>query len=175
MRLAEPDAAIKEERVEAGGGRRFGNAARAGIGEFVRLADHEGIESETLVERGCNLRACDRRGHRGGRCRHRRCGRLREVGRGVAAGLGADVHTADGRVLGLPERGDQIPILFFDPVPQKTGGQDDGDFIAINAGKRDLLEPGAIFDLSDLGLQTRAYAGPLLRQTSIVLIRGRRF
>jgi hypothetical protein len=39
VRLAEPDAAVEEQRVEAGLGRPLRDAARAGMGEFVRLAD----------------------------------------------------------------------------------------------------------------------------------------
>ena len=51
MGLAEPDTAIQEQRVEAVARRPLGDPARAGIGEFVGLADHERVEGEARVER----------------------------------------------------------------------------------------------------------------------------
>ena len=51
MGLAQADAAIQEQRVEALAGRLGGHAPGAGMGEFVRLADDEIVEGEARVER----------------------------------------------------------------------------------------------------------------------------
>ena len=50
MGLAEPDPAVQEQRVERRRG-GFGDAARGGMGELVRLADHEIVEGEARIER----------------------------------------------------------------------------------------------------------------------------
>ena len=50
MRFAEADAAVKEERVEAGRGGLFGYAARAGISELVGFSHNETVEREPRVE-----------------------------------------------------------------------------------------------------------------------------
>ena len=54
--LAQADAAIQEQRIEAGAGRTFGHAARAGVGKLVRLADDETFEREARIERRGEIR-----------------------------------------------------------------------------------------------------------------------
>ena len=54
MRLAEPDAAVEEERV-VGAGRRFGDGAGRGVRELVRGADDEGVEGEARVQRSSGV------------------------------------------------------------------------------------------------------------------------
>jgi len=59
MRLAEPDAAIEEERVEGhrvlGRGTGLGDAARRGVGELIRFADDKILECQTRIERSGKL------------------------------------------------------------------------------------------------------------------------
>ena len=50
MRLAKADAAVEEQRIEAGAGWLLGDAPRAGVSEFIRLADDECIERETRID-----------------------------------------------------------------------------------------------------------------------------
>ncbi len=45
VRLAKPNAAVKEQRVE-GDRAALGNAARSGMGQFVWLADNEAVKGE---------------------------------------------------------------------------------------------------------------------------------
>ena len=72
MRLAQAHAAIEEERIEARKGRPLRHPARAGMGEFVGLADHEGVEGETPLKRRHPVGARFRRRARSRPCRHRR-------------------------------------------------------------------------------------------------------
>ena len=59
--LAEADAAIQEQRVEADRA-AFGHAAGGGMGQFVRLADDETVEGEARIQRGAGQLVLGRRG-----------------------------------------------------------------------------------------------------------------
>jgi hypothetical protein len=48
--LAQPDAAIKEQRVERDRP-AFGHPAGGSMGQFVRLADDEAVEGEACIQR----------------------------------------------------------------------------------------------------------------------------
>ena len=162
MGLAEPDAAIEEQRIEAGARRLLGDPASAGIGEFVRLADHESIECEARIDRqigplvcplldpGRNRRqALNDRGNAFRQSRRRRC-----------AG-DTDIHPADCRVLRMPQRVQSLAIAAADPVAQEACRQMYRDFVAVRTGQRHLTQPVAVLDLADLALQPAANARPL--------------
>src|SRR5690606_14030739 len=59
MRLAEPDAAVEEERVEGHRVLRragaFRDSLRRGVSELVRLSGDEVLEGEAGIERGADL------------------------------------------------------------------------------------------------------------------------
>ena len=66
--LAQADAAVQEQRIEADARRLFGDAARAGIGKLIGLADDEVIEREPRIEHrqfGSGLAILGRRAPRG--------------------------------------------------------------------------------------------------------------
>src|SRR3546814_15420858 len=50
VRLAEPDTAVEEKRIERRR-RRVSNAPRCSVGQFVRLTDNEVVEGEARIER----------------------------------------------------------------------------------------------------------------------------
>ena len=56
MGLAQADAAVQEQRIEAGAGRTFRDAPRAGVGELVRFADDKTLEGEARIERRGEIR-----------------------------------------------------------------------------------------------------------------------
>jgi len=167
MGLSQTDAAIQEQRVEPRAGWLFGNPLGAGVGELVRLADHETIERETRVQRTGEFHArvgAIVRPH-GEREQRRRFGQRRhdfserpDRRHGAAD---ADFHPPHGRVLGMPEGIQAVAIVAADPVAQEAGRQVDRDLVAFEADQGHLAQPCAIFDVSHLGLQPAPDMRPL--------------
>src|SRR3546814_12844909 len=60
VRLAEPDTAVEEKRIERRR-RRVSNAPRCSVGQFVRLTDNEVVEGEARIERRGDARSEERR------------------------------------------------------------------------------------------------------------------
>ena len=180
MGLAQSDPAIEEERVESRHRLTFGDATGAGIGEFVRLADHEGLKGEARIERRGFGHAVIQIPLRRLRLRHRPGHRLRldgfngcvACGRG-ACRTGADIDAADRRILGLPEIREQRAVFLVDPIAQKARGQHHRQLVAIQSGKRCLPQPVAILDFADLVLQPGPHPEPLLGQSSVPRGNGR--
>ena len=138
MGLAEPDAAIEEQRVEAAPAARLGDALRRGMGELVRLADDEILEGEARIERRAHiLRGEGGRWPRGSRigaarrrpvCPHRpplaRCGdplRLLGLHRLGPAAVDDELDAADCRIGGMPEGADALGVVLGDPVAHEAG------------------------------------------------------
>ena len=134
--LAQADAAIEEQRVEARAGRAFRHAAGAGMGEFVRLADDEGVEGEARLQRhdpvGARLGRAElgrarRRGQALGQARGlgpQRCGTLgvgRLGGRGSPGRLGGRLARPPGR-RGSRRGGRRRPR----PATARAGGRRNG-------------------------------------------------
>ena len=153
MRLAQADAAIEEQRVEARAGRLLGDPAGAGIGEFIGLADHEGVEGEAGIDR--QFRALihpflELRAPREAVLPARRG--FRPVRPRGAMPADADVHPADRRILVVPQRIQSVAVSAAHPVAQEAGRQQDGDLIAVDAGEGHLSQPIAVFEFADLAL-----------------------
>ena len=186
MCLAEADAAVEEQRVEALRGGPLGNPPRAGIGEFVGLADDEALEGEPRLEgygqlvphlhsflRPHPVRLHDRSGALRRRRRRRRGQALRQpafrqapFGRSARGQSTADpdIHPADRRVLAVPERVQAIAVMAAHPVAQKPRRQMHRHFVAVHRPERHLAEPGAVFGFPHLNLEPLADAIPLARQ-----------
>ena len=171
MGFAQSHAAIQEQRIEAGARWLFGNAAGAGEGEFVWFADNKTIKCEARVQRRGTAH----------RLRIRFGGVLRAAARAArshrrAPGGSARLSASPGRpwptristrrmrrVFQSATAADFLAIMAAHPVAQETRRQMHGHFLAVDAGERHLLEPGAVFDIADIGLQAAADAGPLCR------------
>ena len=121
VRLAEADAAIKKQRVEADGA-AFGDATGSRMGQFVGFAHDEGVEGEARVERCARhlimvgatggLLGPLRRSHgAGGGC----------LGRGGAV-CHRKFHPVDLCTGGVHLGADVIREIARDPIAEKGGG-----------------------------------------------------
>ena len=160
--LAEPDAAIEEQRVERHrvdrSGAAFGHPPGGGMRQLVRLADDEVLEGEARVERRRTA------GHRSSAISD---GTGRSVAgsaisaAGVASPRGGaavcridDQRQAfDRRVLDPPQRQQPVGVMRRHPVAQKPGRRRDDDLAAVDPLDPQRPQPGAVGGLADLVLQ----------------------
>ena len=163
--LAEADAAIEEQRVEARARRALGDAAGAGIGELVRLADDEGVEGEALVERApptsgpagrARSAGSARLGSRpaaGSRAARQRLGGAAAGRRGCRPGGSRGSRPARARSAG--RRNGCAPSRAGSCVGRWTVTSSPS-----TPDQRHLPQPGAVFDLADLGSAGGRGPGP---------------
>jgi hypothetical protein len=151
VRLAQPHAAIEEERVEAGLRRALRHAAGAGMGELVGLADDEGVEGEALVERHEPVVAQQAVGRGGGRAPRQAsmgagavvtfsaswAGSSTSAGDGGlgAGGLHAQRHLADAGHLRLAGQPQPVAVMVAHPVAEEAGRQVHEDGFVLDAGQ----------------------------------------
>ena len=161
MGLAQSDAAVEEEGVEALAGGLSGDAAGAGVRHLVRFADDEGIECETRVERRRDVLArirfflgldtgFFRFGDGFGGSFHHQAGWIAD----------AEIDTAHRGAFRLPQRGDAGSVMIAHPVADETCRQRDGDLIAFRSRQGHWPQPVAIFSVSQFRLQQAANSGP---------------
>ena len=165
--LAEPDAAVKEQRVERRDG-QLGDALGRREGELVRLADDEVLERAARIKRGADLRvggdAFDRNRHRDGRTGYRlgrgkrRCGHRHDVQR----------HAADPGIDPPPENADPVGIVGGYPVAQESGRHREQHPLAFQAAKAERREPGVVGGFAKF----RPQHAPNLRPLSVEISRG---
>ena len=88
VRLAQPHAAVDEQRVVRAR-RRFGDGAARGVRELIRRADDEGVEGVAGIQAGRARRAAS--GRRRSRAPRLRRGSAESAGR-RSGGLGDEIH-----------------------------------------------------------------------------------
>src|SRR5690625_3832049 len=132
MRLAKPDAPVKENRVE-GGVRTLGDTARGGMGKLVRLADDETLEGEARIKRRGLQRMC---GH------SRRLGRAPDfLWRRLDAFLDLDREAPDMAKLRLEIAQQMQPVIALDPIRDKARRRAEDHAILIDFRKADRADP----------------------------------
>ncbi len=163
MRLAEPDPAIEEQRVE-GRGRRFGDAARGGVGQLVRLADDEIVEREARIERRGKLRRF-RRAHRlgGG------LGLRLDARAARALGLDEQVDALDLGAFRAPQLADAVAVIAHHPVAHELGGHRDAQHAFVQVDQRQRLQPAAVRRVAHLGTQVAAHPRPIRVQFEVLV------
>ncbi len=158
MGLAEADAAIEEERVERHRV-RFGDAPGCGMGELVRLADHEVLEGEARIERGGEARAHVGLGlaavgggmvglHPGAGCR-------------LPRALDDELDQAHRGILALPQRADAVRVVARDPIAHEARGRAEPHQADLERLEGQRLEPALIRGLAELRAQAAAHPRPL--------------
>ena len=169
--LAEPDAAIEEQRVERHAvGLRHPQGR--GVRQLVRLADHEILEGEARIER---------RGHafdavivahrrwpaparrRPARPRWRRRRRALSRSSSGTGRCGVDDHLdgADLRILRAPQRLQAIGIVGRHPVAHEARRHRHAQVRPALAGQIERLQPGPEGRLAEFRPQPTAHARPL--------------
>ena len=145
MSLAEPYAAIQEQRVERDGF-RLCNAPGRGKRQFVWLADNKIVETEPwikrrpdIIMRPVTLWRSDRRRHRGDAFR------LRAIVNNIEPG--------DFRIFFRPQSQQPVAILGFNPVAHKSRGRQYPDSVLAGKLKRSRLQPTAIRRLAEFCAQ----------------------
>ena len=152
VRLAEADATIEEKRVE-GDGTTFRHALGRGMRQLVRLADHEGVEGKTLIERRAGQRVLcgcfldDRIGDSGLFCHRGGFGARRLGALCPAHGEGQPAH------LGTDERnlGQQhVPVVRLYVASEKVGRRQKGEHaLGVHTAIQQRLDPGFVIVLPD--------------------------
>lgn len=169
MRFAETNPSIEKKWIErhcvAWADAGFGNAAGGGMGEFVRLADHEVFEDEAVVQRQIlRLVIADIVG--AGQFQGWGHFRLFAAG-GMTRSVGvlrspADNYRDAGHqvVFHPPKRQQAIGVVGGYPIAQKTRRRSDCCLAVIDALQVDRLKPITECLVADLNLKVRDYPRP---------------
>ncbi len=157
--LTQANAAIKEQRVKRHR-TALGHAARGGMGQFVRLADHERVERKTGIDRGTDGRVLIHSRRRGRRGRCRRCRRGRGDARaGLTDGKFQTVYMC---AVSGKDVFDLVAEIARDPIPQKRSGCGKACNAAVQLAQRQRLDPSLKVILADGFLNFVAYQSPSL-------------
>jgi hypothetical protein len=163
MGLAQPDAAVQEQRVERHRG-RLGDAPGGGVGELVGFADHETIELVAVIQGRAQRVAVDGRrrvlGPFGAARRHRR----------AMVRLDDHLDGAEGGILAPPEDRQLFKVVIDHPVAHESRGNGKGYPAARDLAEGHGLEPALISGFADFRSQPPAYVRPL---ASLAVLGGR--
>ncbi len=172
MGLAEPHPAVQEQRIER---HRidFRHPLRGGIGELVRLADHELVEGEPRIQRRADAvrrRLLRRRPCRDGRLLGgvRRGGlAARFGGPGEPVAMDDHVDAAHFRILHLPQIRQPVGVMADHPVLHESRRDRQTDLPAGELANAHGLQPASIGGLPDLRPQSAANGFPLRTQPTV--------
>ena len=158
--LAEPDAAVEVERVEREA-IHARDLLRRGVGELVRLADHEFAECEAAIERRAEIGQCRilRPGGRAGTsaCRRRLADRALFTRRGRRqARMDHDAGAQDAFPLAGPEGRDAIGITGGDPVAKEPRGDAKSDLFVVDFDQDQRCQPARKGGFADIRAKPRA-------------------
>jgi len=164
VRLAEPDIAIKKQRVEGDDerlrGAAFGDTAGGRVREIVGLSDDKILKGEARIERRTDLRSLFAAGAVLGhnlRLRLQVCDRMILQVRDHH-----HLHHQDRGILGVPERANAVGVVIRNPVPQEFGWHCNAHAPPADIDERYRLDPGSVHRIADFGAQSSADARPLI-------------
>ena len=168
--LAKAHGPIKEQRIEwhAAG---FGDAPGGGVGQLVRLADHEVLEGEPSVQGSAQvpigvIGLAARDGGRGdrlaGRPGFRRPGRTLRFRCWARRRLNDDLDALDSNALVLPQNLDALGVVAHHPIAHKARGHGHARHAVLGPDHSQRFQPTPESRIANLRAQTPPHPRPLL-------------